>query len=161
MKRFLLATIVLFSLASAVQAQQMNTGSDYKTALGVKVYPAAITVKHFIKPSVALEGLGYISSDGFRLTGLYELHNNLGNVEGLTWYIGGGAHVGVWSDSWKTRYPTRNDGVAVGVDGVIGIDYKIPGAPLNLSFDWQPSFNLVGYNYFEGGWGGVGIRYTF
>jgi hypothetical protein len=69
----------------------MNTGSDYKTALGVKVYPGAITVKHFIKPGAAVEGLGYISSDGFRLTGLYELHNNLGDVPGLKWYVGGGA----------------------------------------------------------------------
>jgi hypothetical protein len=160
MKRFLLATIVLFSVA-AVHAQEMNTGSDYKTALGVKVYPGAITVKHFIKPGAAVEGLGYISSDGFRLTGLYELHNNLGDVPGLKWYVGGGAHLGIWSDSWKNKYPAREGGLAIGIDGVIGLDYKISGAPLNLSFDWQPSFNLIGYNYFEGGWGGLGIRYTF
>lgn len=160
MKRFLLATIVLLSLTS-LRAQEMNNGPDYRTALGVKVYPGAVTVKHFLKPTAAVEGLGYISSDGFRLTGLYELHYNLGNVEGLKWYVGGGAHVGIWSDSWKNRYPTRDGGLAIGVDGVLGLDYKISGAPLNLSFDWQPSFNLIGYNYFEGGWGGLGIRYTF
>lgn len=159
MKRFLLATIVLFSI-STLHAQ-MNEGSDYKTALGVKVYPGAISVKHFLKPGAAIEGLGYVYSDGFRLTGLYELHNNLGDVQGLKWYVGGGAHIGVWSDSWKNKYPNRNGGLAIGIDGVIGLDYKITGAPLNLSFDWQPSFNLIGYNYFEGGWGGLGIRYTF
>ncbi|MEN9298290.1 MAG: hypothetical protein RLZZ429_603, partial [Bacteroidota bacterium] len=75
--------------------------------------------------------------------------------------IGGGGHIGVWSDNWRNRYPTRNDGLAIGVDGVLGVDYKVKGAPLNLSFDWQPSFNFIGYNYFEGGWGGIGIRYTF
>jgi len=82
-------------------------------------------------------------------------------VEGLKWYIGGGGHAGVWSDYWKNKYPTRPGGLSIGVDGVIGVDYKIQGVPLNLSFDWQPSFNIIGYNYFEGGWGGLGIRYTF
>lgn len=158
MKRLILATILLFSIVFA-QAQQ-NMGSDYTTALGVKVYPGAISVKHFIGKN-AVEGLGYISSDGFRLTGLYEIHNSLGNVEGLRWYVGGGAHLGIWSDAWKNKYPTREGGLAVGVDGVLGVDYKIKGAPLNLSFDWQPSFNIIGYNYFEGGWGGLGVRYTF
>lgn len=158
MKRLLFATIVLLCF-STVNAQQ-NNGPDYKTALGVKVYPGAITVKHFIGAN-AVEGLGYISSDGFRLTGLYEIHNNLGNVPGLKWYVGGGAHLGIWSDSWKNKYPTRADGLAIGVDGVLGVDYKIQGAPLNLSFDWQPSFNIIGYNYFEGGWGGLAVRYTF
>ncbi len=160
MKRSMLLVIVVLFF-SHVHAQELNTGTDYKTALGVKVYPGAVSVKHFIQPNVALEGLGYISSDGFRLTGLYELHYNLGDVEGLKWYIGGGGHMGIWSDSWKTKYPTREAGLAIGIDGVIGVDYKIKGAPLNLSFDWQPSFNIIGYNYFEGGWGGLGVRYTF
>ena len=160
MKRSMLLVIVVL-LFSHIHAQELNTGTDYKTALGVKVYPGAVSVKHFIQPNVALEGLGYISSDGFRLTGLYELHYSLGDVEGLKWYIGGGGHMGIWSDSWKTKYPTREAGLAIGIDGVIGVDYKIKGAPLNLSFDWQPSFNIIGYKYFEGGWGGQGVRYTF
>ncbi|NCI46170.1 hypothetical protein [Sediminibacterium soli] len=159
MKR-LSAFLVVMIAAVSVHAQT-NDGPDYKTAIGVKVYPGAITLKHFIKPTVALEGLGYISSDGFRLTGLYELHNDIGGVAGLKWYLGGGAHVGVWSDSWRTKYPYRNDGLALGIDGVLGLDYKIQGIPLNISFDWQPSFNIIGYSYFEGGWGGLGLRYTF
>ncbi len=158
MKRIVLLTLIIFA-ANAAMSQ--STGSTYKTALGVKVYPGAISIKHFTKSNVALEGLGYISNDGFRLTGLYEYHGDFTGVEGLKWYIGGGAHLGVWSDNWRNRYPTRNDGLAIGVDGVLGVDYKIKGAPLNLSFDWQPSFNFIGYNYFEGGWGGIGIRYTF
>jgi hypothetical protein len=159
MKRFLLAAMVLLFFASA--NAQMNDGPDYKTAIGVKVYPGAISVKHFFKDNIALEGLGYVTEDGFRLTGLYEIYNDIKTVEGLKWYVGGGGHVGVWSDAWKNKYPTRPGGLLIGVDGVIGLDYKIQGAPLNLSFDWQPSFNIIGYNYFEGGWGGLGIRYTF
>lgn len=158
MKRTILFILPLL-LAAGAEAQSM--GSDYKTALGVKLYPGAVTVKHFTGKGKAIEGLGYISSDGFRLTGLYELHFPLGSVDGLQWYVGGGAHLGIWSDNWKNKYPARDGGVALGVDGVLGLDYKIQGAPLNLSFDWQPSFNVIGYNYFEGGWGGLAVRYTF
>jgi hypothetical protein len=158
MKRFITVTLLLTAFCT-VHAQQ-NMGSSYRTALGVKVYPGAVSVKHFINQH-AVEALGYVSSDGFRITGLYEIHNNIAGAEGLKWYVGGGAHAGIWSDAWKNKYPNRESGVALGVDGVLGLDYKIKGAPLNLSFDWQPSFNLIGYNYFEGGWGGLAIRYTF
>jgi hypothetical protein len=48
----------------------------------------------------------------------------------------------------------------VGVDGILGLDYKLKNAPLNFSLDWQPSFNFVGSSYFESGWAGLGIRYT-
>lgn len=140
---------------------QTNLGTQYSTSLGVKLYPGAITAKHFIANNKAVEGLGYFNADGFRFTGLYELHYPISSIEGLKWYVGGGGHLGIWSDTWKTSHPTRNAGLAIGVDGVLGLDYKIKAAPLNLSLDWQPSFNLIGYSYFEGGWGGLSIRYAF
>lgn len=84
MKPFLLTGLLAFLLLQA--NAQLNTGPDYKTAIGVKVYPGAITVKHFLSDGKAVEGIGYLTSDGFRVTGLYELHYDLGNVEGLKWY---------------------------------------------------------------------------
>jgi hypothetical protein len=160
MKKLLLFGFLLIG-AMVVNAQQQNNGITYTTAVGLKMYPGALSVKHFIANDRAVEGLAFISQDGFRLTGLYQVYNDLGSVEGLKWYVGGGAHLGIWSDHWKTQYPDRNGGVSIGVDGVLGLDYKIKGAPLDVSFDWQPSFNFIGYNYFESAWGGLGIRYTF
>ncbi len=159
MKRLSALLVIMITAVSA--NAQMNESTEYRTALGVKVYPGAVTLKHFLQPNRAVEALGYISTDGFRLTGLYELHYDINTVPGLKWYLGGGGHFGVWSDRWKTKYPERTAGLAIGIDGVLGLDYKIEGAPLNISFDWQPSFNVIGYNYFEGGWGGLGLRYTF
>ena len=117
--------------------------------------------KHFIKSNTAIEALGYFWQYGFRATGLYEIHGNINTVEGLKWYLGPGAHIGFYNTKYTTDYPSRQSGVDLGIDGVIGLDYKIKGAPIDLSFDWQPSFNLIGTNYFEGGWGGLGIRYAF
>ena len=156
MKRSFLATMVLLFVISA--NAQMNDGPDYKTALGVKVYPGAVSVKHFFKDKIAVEGLGYVTSDGFRVTGLYELYNNLGNVEGLKWYIGPGAHVGFYD--YYDHHNNHIDGTFFGIDGVLGLDYKFKGAPINVSIDWQPSFEFGDYVGFDH-YGGIGIRYTF
>lgn len=157
MKKILTVFVALFLFLTAAFSQA--EGSNYQTALGVKFYPGAFTVKHFVKKNQAIEGLATFWRYGFRFTGLYEIHGNIEGAQGLKWYAGPGAHIGIWNGDWKNRYPTRDDGVAIGIDGVIGLDYKIKGAPLNFSLDWQPSFNFTGYSYFEAGWGGFAIRY--
>jgi hypothetical protein len=162
MKFKLLCFVLISALAlcpgSRIFAQAM--GSNYKTALGVKFYPGAISIKHFTKSNRALEGLGYFWNYGARFTGLYEIHGNIEGAPGLKWYAGPGAHIGFWSNEWKNRYPGRDGGIAVGIDGVIGLDFKFKEVPINLSIDWQPSFNIIGYSYFESGWGGFAVRYT-
>ena len=157
MKSYILSMgILLFSVLSHAQP----TGSSYTTAVGVKIYPGSISAKHFYQTNRAVEGLLYLWNYGMRVTGLYEIHGDFTTVDGLKWYIGPGAHIGFWNNNWREAYPSRQSGVAMGVDGVLGLDYKIKGAPINVSLDWQPSFNIIGYSYFEGAWGGLGIRYT-
>jgi hypothetical protein len=155
MKRGLVILMFLFVCATAAHSQSL--GSTYRTALGVKFYPGAISIKHFTKSNVALEGLGYFWRYGFRFTGLYEYHGNISGAAGLKWYVGPGAHVGFYNNKWDRQ----NDGeLSVGIDGVLGLDYKINGAPINLSLDIQPVFNIVGDTYFDV-WGGLGVRFTF
>lgn len=156
----IIGTTLLFS-ALAFNGMAQSNGSTYTTALGAKFYPGGITLKHFSGENKALEAIGYFWRDGFRVTGLYEIHGDFKDVEGLKWYIGPGVHIGAWNENWRNRYPNRDGGVAIGIDGVLGLDYKFKGAPINMSIDWQPSFNLIGYTYFEGSWGGLAIRYTF
>ncbi len=161
---FVLLTLFIFF---SVTASAQSMGSTYKTALGIKFYPGAITLKHFTAKDRALEGVAYLWQDGFRFTGLYEFHGNIKGAPGLKWYAGPGAHIGAWNERWKRKYPyyTGRSYFYAGVDGVLGLDYKIKAAPINLSIDWQPSFNFGNwpgdYYGFYGGWGGFAIRYTF
>jgi hypothetical protein len=150
-----ISIVTLFLITATSFAQDINTSSSYKTAVGVKVYPGAITVKHFLNDHAAVEGIGYFYN-GFKLTGLYELHGNINGLEGLKWYIGPGAHIGFDN----VNNDNSNNGIAVGIDGIIGLDYKITGAPINISFDWQPSFNFITDSYFKG-YGGLAFRFTF
>jgi hypothetical protein len=154
--RKVLAIIILLSIASLTQAQsKSSSGSSYRTALGVKVWDGAgISFKHFVSDKNAIELIGYFWNQGMRITGLYEIHGPINGVNGLQWYIGPGAHIGF--------YNTKNGGgTFAGIDGVLGLDYKFNGAPINLSLDWQPSFEFGAGRGFVGSWGGLGIRYTF
>ena len=158
----LIFVLALFCIAStALHAQDAAIGSTYKSAVGLKYYPFSVTAKTFVKKNIAVEGLLSFWNYGTRFTGLYEFYKDINGVDGLKWYVGPGVHLGFWNNNWTEKYPERDGGVQFGVDGVIGLDYKVKGAPVDLSLDWQPSFTFVGYNYFEGGWGGIGIRYAF
>ncbi|MGC4102626.1 hypothetical protein [Ferruginibacter sp.] len=155
MKKIILSVSLLLLLAG-VQAQNKTANSaTYKNAIGVKVWDGGgISFKHFFDSKNAGELIGYFWSHGARVTGLYEIHSEIANADGLKWYIGPGAHLGFYG----TKY---GGGTTVGVDGVIGLDYKLHKAPVNFSLDWQPSFEFGDYGGFVGGWGGLGIRYTF
>lgn len=146
--------IAFMTTTTSAQKSRSYSSTSYKTALGVKFYPGAISLKHFVNDQAALEGLGYFWDRGFRITGLYEIHGNINGAPGLKWYIGPGAHVGFYNNKW-------GGGSSFGVDGVLGLDYKINVAPINLSLDWQPSFEFGDGRGFTGNWGGFAIRYTF
>ncbi len=151
MRKALLVVLVSFFIVSGSSAQE----SGYRTALGVKVWDGGgISFKHFVNGNNALELIGYFWSRGMRITGLYEIHGPISGANGLQWYIGPGAHIGFYNSKW-------GDATYIGIDGVLGLDYKFNGAPINVSLDWQPSFEFGDGHGFMGSWGGLGIRYTF
>jgi hypothetical protein len=155
MKTFLLLTVCLLSAMICDAQSKSAKSSSYQTALGVKVWDGGgISLKHFVSGNNALEGIGYFWNRGIRITGLYEIHGDFSDAAGLKWYIGPGAHIGFYN----TKY---GDGSFIGIDGVLGLDYKFSGAPINISLDWQPSFEFGDNRGFVGSWGGLGIRYTF
>lgn len=157
MRKFIIAAFALLFVVAAQAQSKTTNSSTYKTALGVKIWDGGgITLKHFFNPNNAGELIGYFWRNGVRFTGLYEIHGPINGAQGLQWYIGPGAHIGFYN----TKYG-GGDGAIAGIDGVLGLDYKFNGAPINISLDWQPSFEFGDGRGFYGGWGGLGVRYTF
>jgi hypothetical protein len=159
MKNVLKICSVLFfifiSAAVAAQDTQKKVKEpepSYKTALGIKFYPTAISLKTMTGKKSAMEFLGYFK-DGFRLTGLYEIHGMLSKKKNFKWYVGFGGHLGLGNQD------NGND-AKLGADGVIGLDYKFLNLPLNLSLDWQPAFGIGDDKSFTN-WGGIGVRFAF
>jgi hypothetical protein len=167
-KNIALSAAMILCIALNVNAQRTATkrssssstnSSNYTTALGVKFLDGAgITLKHFVNDKAAIEGVGYFWNRGARITGLYELHFDIAGAQGLKWYIGPGAHIGFYNNKYGDKFGNRSFG---GVDGVLGLDYKVKSAPLNFSLDWQPSFEFGEDRGFTGSWGGFAIRFTF
>src|SRR5947209_11031740 len=115
--KVLFLTALLFT-SSYLFAQNKTEGlSDYQHAIGVKIFDGGgISYKQFLNGNNAAEIIGYFYSKGFRLTGLYEIHNDLGSTPGLKWYYGVGAHMGFYKS-----LNGHDRSTVLGADGVIGL----------------------------------------
>jgi hypothetical protein len=157
-KKILVAFTILIFTSSTAYAQY------YKTGIGAKLGASnGISVKHFVSETNAIEGILNSRWRGFNLTGLYQIHNPAFNTAGFTWYYGGGAHIGIWNGNDRNPWFDEDDRsyTVIGVDGVLGLEYKFNNAPFTLSMDWKPAVNLIGYT---GAWlseGGLAIRYVW
>jgi hypothetical protein len=155
--KFVVIVLVFLTTSQLASAQQLvvNGNPRYKTAIGAKYAPFAVTLKVFSgKKNRAFELLADFD-DGFRLTGLYELYGNLNDPGNLKWYVGFGAHSGYYDKGGK-------DGTMFGVDGVAGLDYKFMHLPLNISLDWQPAMEFITPDTeFQAGRGGLAVRLAF
>ncbi len=155
MKTTLAVIAMLFSMACFAQVE---SGSQYQSAIGAKISTGgAVTYKTFIKGNNALEAQGMYFNEGVRFAALYEFHfYSFEGVPGLAWYVGPGAHFGFWRKNSRVAYNSTMD---VGIDGVLGLDYKIPNIPINVSLDWQPGFSVLGAGL-QPQFGGFAIRYV-
>jgi hypothetical protein len=157
MKNLFQKSVVLMLIFMAcTQAVKAQAGSpSYKTALGIKYAPFAVTLKNFSKSRNRAFELLADFDNGFRLTGLYEYHGNLNAAGNVKWYVGFGGHAGYFNNDSK-------EGVMLGLDAVGGFDYKFKNAPINISADWQPAYEFITPGTeFQGGRGGIAVRFAF
>ena len=87
------------------------------------------------------------------LTMLYAYHKEFSGAPGLRWYAGIGPSLLFFSDDFggDTEIALRPHG---------GLEYKINGAPLAISFDWRPFLGLGDLSNEVGAFG-LGFRYVF
>jgi hypothetical protein len=148
--------IIILTAGMAIAAN----GQDYKTAVGLRAgVPYGLTIKHFVSPKNAFEGILASRWGGFVVTGFYENVHWTGEYPGLNWFWGVGAHVGFWDNN--PYYINTNGNAVIGIDGILGLEYTFDEIPLNLSLDILPSFNLIGHTGWNGINGGLSIRYVF
>ena len=96
MKNFCLISALLILLLSSEKTMAQKTGTtEYQTAIGIKVFPFALSLKTKVgvRGKNSIEFLGYFK-DGFRLTGLYEFGGKLNTDGNLKWYLGFGGQAG-------------------------------------------------------------------
>lgn len=139
--------IGLLIFGTALNAQEYKTAAGVRLSSSDAIVNNSITFKQFLNGGTAVEVL-FCFSDPVALGALVEKHNDLGPA-GLKWFYGGGAYVGFGGDK------------IVGGQGILGLDYKWTGVPINISLDWKPELNIVKVVSFEPAALAFSIRFTF
>jgi hypothetical protein len=166
MRRALILGLVLFTLPAF---SQYNTNAHYKTAIGLRAGgPSALTIKHFMGPTLAMDGILSVWNNGMRVQVLAEKHVNALDVPGLHWYFGAGPQVSFyderyWYNNGRDRYYRyEDDQFGLGVCGVVGLEYKAPPIPVAFSLDLIPTVEFVSdgdmWTDFNPG---IGMKFTF
>lgn len=83
----------------------------------------------------------------------YTYNQKFSGASGLGWYVGVGPQIDFVSFNGHsdTYFAIRPQA---------GLEYKIPTAPLALSFDWKPWWNLSNDSNFTAGRFTLGFKYT-
>jgi hypothetical protein len=165
LRNFITAFTILTLLYQPVRAQ------EYGTALGVRLgsLTAGFNIKSFVSTSGAIECIIGLGHHSVTITGLYEKHHTINSADGLSWYVGAGAHVGFFDhhgtylrykhkDEKYYVYHDDDNAVIPGVDVIIGLEWKIPRAPLKLGMDLKPQidFHHGAHSYFDAA---INLRY--
>lgn len=144
-----------------------QASAQYTAAAGLKFggYEIGPSGKFFLDDKAALEGVLGFRSHGLVVSGLYEIHQTAFGVKELSFYYGGGAHLGAVGSGVYKRYGGdddvyHNSTILLGVDGVIGLEYLFPDYPIAVSLDLNPRVELATGPFFDLA-PALGVKYIF
>ncbi|MCC8087843.1 MAG: hypothetical protein LIO79_01015 [Rikenellaceae bacterium] len=149
MKKFILLLIIAVGTASLSRAQ------DYNWSIGLRGggVSSGVTAKVSIDGYNAIEAMVSFTH-GTNVYVLYERHMPIIS-DGFSFYYGAGGNIGSWKRHGKKKF-------TVGIDGILGLDYKIKNVPLALFVDYKPGLNIAGHAGFRGWYDfGGGVRLAF
>ncbi|MDT0540874.1 MULTISPECIES: hypothetical protein [Croceitalea] len=150
MKKLFITGLLVVLFSALMNAQNYTAAAG----LGLDLFSGATLVgpsgKYFFSEQNAVQAEIMFESGLTAITGLYEYHSNFEGAEGLQWFAGAGPSILFLSSGLGTEIALRP---------TAGLDYKINGAPLAVSFDWRP---FIGFGDLSNEIGafGIGIRYV-
>jgi len=160
-------TFTALIITSFLLFSKKTFAQDYPYAVGLKFggYENGPSVKYFMDQKTALEGVLGLRSHGLVLTGLYEIHVPAFNVDKLKFYYGFGAHIGGVGKGTYSRFNGdaevyNSNHLLLGADGVLGLEYTFPNAPIAVSLDLNPRAEIATGPFFDIA-PGLGVKYTF
>lgn len=156
MKKIILTLALVLSMFGAVNAQVEGK------AIGLRFGGVGeLSYQHPLGDTHRAElDLGF-GAWRFGVTGIYHWVWDLSTVaDGLNWYAGPGAAVGLtYGSGWL-----GGNGVYVGIAGQVGIEYNFDTLPLQLSLDYRPTIFVVKPSWMSfGSYDGICLaaRYKF
>jgi len=148
--RNLVYLILLFSLPSAAQ--------EYSRAAGLRGgLSSGLTYRQHLAPELAYEGLLSFRKGGLQCTILREYIQPaiFEFSEDFYFAYGYGGHVGYnFTDHYvimfhEYNYYEKRFSPLIGIDGYIGLEYRIPVIPLQVGIDLKPFFEFSLFEIFR------------
>lgn len=148
-------SLLLFSLLFTLTL----FGQRYTNSVGLKfasLGSTQINGKHFMNENNALEVSLGGNTNYIWVQGNFEWQHPL--VDDLDYYIGAGPGFGIFTGNSIMQTPA-NDQYFIGVNGVLGVEYKLPDYPITFSIESGPYVQIN--QKFSLGWNvGLAARYV-
>lgn len=159
MRKTILLTLLAFTCL--IGNQSLNAQS-YEHSAGVRLgNTSGLTYKKFLLEEQAIEVLLSGRNEGIQVSVLYVTHKPLefSFNQNFFVYYGVGGHIGLerFNNLNKSIIPDGNglnsfvfddrNYFAMGVDGIVGIEYRWLSVPITISFDIKPYFNYIGMRF--------------
>ena len=163
-KIFLVFLFILPFIASF--SQKAHRPNPYRFAIGGGYYPNlknswVADAKFYNRQGYAFEFIGYNLQESGRVAAFFEPYVPISRDGKLRIVVGPGIHVGWWKEQYKNNSYESNP--IIGVDAIMGLEYRIPHTPINMQIHWAPNFDLVGNQdfHYESDWAGAILRIAF
>ena len=151
MKKIFIKTlfVIAFAFLSITTKAQLSTGLGLRYGMDNGVSLDAI--QYFLSRNQGAAHLMLsIPYGGFRGNALYEIHirnhNERIEMTGVSFFFGAGGHAGRYDPNDYRKNSTdpieKQNIFAVGIDGIGGVEWKIPYMPLQISVDFHPFLDL-------------------
>jgi hypothetical protein len=150
MKQGILIGLLVISLQAKAQ--------DYMRSAGIRGgFSPGLTFRGYLDPQLAYEGLLSFRDKGLQITVLRQhFEPVLWNLsDGFFLTFGYGGHLGftnsyVYQPLFRTVHnPDRKFSPLAGLDGYLGVEYHIPGVPVQMGLDYKPFFEFSLYPFFQ------------
>ena len=151
--------ITVFFLVLAVT----TIGQEKKNAIGARLgLSSGISYQLMVDEFRGDKGFMSFRDGGIQLTAMIESYRPLylEFTDKMYFYTGMGAHIGftrwqsgnwIWSNPFKYYTQANYYSIApvIGLDGIIGLEFRLDRIPLTFSLDAKPFFELFGQNIFR------------
>jgi hypothetical protein len=163
-KLFTLLGLLSFFACTTIEANAQNYGTSLGLGLdfGDGRTLAGPSIRHHLGRNAALQGEVLFGGHTTVIQGFLQYAAPVRGARGLEWYLGGGPKFQMYDrDRYRNRFFDDNY-TAVYLVPMIGLDYKIQGAPIALAFDWRPSIYIGDHRFLDSQPGrfGLGFRFT-
>lgn len=162
-------TILLINISLLAGAQ------GYRQQMGLRGgVSSGISYKLFKSELKAMEGMLSYRDRGIQLTALIETYRPmyLKHTDRVHFFSGVGAHIGYaqWYNDriledpiFRRNYLGEHFSPVLGLDAIIGFEYRFLRIPFVIGIDYKPYFELFGPNFFSLNLldFGLSIKYSF